>query len=56
MKMRRITAALALAGLSLVPQLALAQADKQVIDAVESCFDYVDAQSAEKDDAIYRKR
>lgn len=43
MKMRRITAALALAGLGLVPQLALAQADKPVIDAVESYFDFVDA-------------
>ena len=43
MRMRRITAALALAGLGLVPQLALAQADKPVIDAVESYFDFVDA-------------
>ena len=43
MKMRRITAALALAGLGLVPQLALAQADKPVIDAVETYFDFVDA-------------
>lgn len=43
MKMRRITAALALAGLGLLPQLSLAEADKQVIDAVESYFDFVDA-------------
>lgn len=43
MKMRRITAALALTGLSLLPQLAVAEADKQVIDAVESYFDFVDA-------------
>lgn len=43
MKMRRITAALALAGLGFLPQLALAEADKQVIDAVESYFDFVDA-------------
>jgi rhodanese-related sulfurtransferase len=43
MKMRRITAALALSGLGLLPQLALAEADKQVIDAVESYFDFADA-------------
>lgn len=43
MKMRRITAAMALAGLGLLPQLSLADADKQVIDAVESYFDFVDA-------------
>jgi rhodanese-related sulfurtransferase len=43
MKMRRITTALALAGLGLAPHLALAQANKPVIDAVESYFDFVDA-------------
>lgn len=43
MKMRRITAALALAGVCLVPHLAHAQANKPVIDAVESYFDFVDA-------------
>ena len=43
MKLRHITAALALAGLGLTAQLALAQADKPVIDAVESYFDFVDA-------------
>lgn len=43
MKRRHITAALALAGMGLVPHLALAQADKPVIDAVESYFDFADA-------------